>query len=342
MSTKQEKDLDMALENEDAELQEAAIDTLKPEGGSGGTESKAQVMAAFTQLLAQLGKEDLSDLFNRTLEQIGKESESLPPAANADSNKATIATKAVVKEDMDDLFGEELDEEFRNKASTLFEAAVNTRIALETVRLEEEFEQMTQALEEEYAQKLEEETAQIFEHVSEKLDQYTDYVIKEWMEENKLAIENSLRMDVAENFIQGLQRLFTEHYIEVPESKIDIVAELKAENEALSAKLNEAMDEKIKLETLVTEATKAALIDEAVEGMVEVQAEKFRSLVENIDFEDEATFASKIETIKESIFNKPVKKSTGLLSEETSEESEEVSVPKHMQHYMSAISKISK
>jgi len=160
----------------------SAAETLKPGAGSGGTESKAQTLAAFSSLLSQLGKEDLSKLFNDAQAVFGPNK--APGAVdNSAKNKASIATKGAVKEDVEEMFsGDELSEDLKEKAVVVFEAAVEARCIVETARLEEEFEQQ-----------LDEAVAEIQEEITAKVDQYLDYVIEQWIEDNKIAIESSLR-----------------------------------------------------------------------------------------------------------------------------------------------------
>lgn len=322
-----------------------AADTLKPGAGSGGTESKAQMLATFAALAAQLGKEDLSDLFNRTVATIGQEAQDIPNDAAA-KNAATIAMKGAVKEDIDDMFSDDnLSEEFKEKATTVFEAAVAVRATLKEAELQEEFEETVAALEEEFEEKLQEETSKMFDDLSEKLDQYLEYTIKEWLEENKLAVENSLRAEIAEDFIQGLHGLFSEHYIRVPDEQIDLVAEMKSELEEVKSKLNETVDKKLELEAIINEATREAAIDEMSEGLSAIQSEKLRTLAEGIEFTDVETYGKKLAILKENVSSKKAPKSTGFITEEIdgdNGEEDKTAVPAHMQHYMKAISKSAK
>jgi len=324
-------------------IEATAADTLNPGAGSGGTESKAQMLATFAALAAQLGKEDLSDLYNRTVASIGQEAANIPNDAAA-KNAATIAMKGAVKEDIDDMFAsDDLSEEFKEKATTVFEAAVAVRATLKEAELQEEFEETVAALEEEFETKLQEETNNMFEDLSEKLDQYLDYAIKEWLEENRLAVENSLRAEIAEDFIQGLHGLFAEHYIRVPDEQIDLVAEMKSELEEVKAKLNETVDSKLELQAIIDEATREAALDEMSEGLSAIQSEKLRTLAEGIEFTDAKTYDKKLSILKENISNKKTTKSTGFITEEidgtVDDEDKTAAVPAHMQHYMKAISK---
>ncbi|CAB4142788.1 prohead core protein [uncultured Caudovirales phage] len=306
------------------DLHEAsAADTLKPGGGSGGGDTKAETLATFTSLLAQLGKDDLSKLFNDVQSQFGPNK---APGAEDKSaaNRATVAMKpsdavgkGAWKEDIDEMFGDDLTEDFKERAEVVFEAAVNTRVNLETARLEEEFEAKAAELEEQFEDALEEQTAAVLEDVTSKLDQYLDYCVEQWMEDNKLAIENSLRADIAEDFMEALRNVFAEHYITVPDEKIDIVAEMKAELDEIKAKLNETVDAKIALEAIIEEATKEAAFEEVSEGLAETQVEKLKTLAEGIDYSDADTYRKKLEIVKEQYFktSKPAT-TTGLITEE--------------------------
>ncbi len=320
-----EKDTQDVINTDELQIDEAsAADTLKPGGGSGGGDTKAETLATFTSLLAQLGKDDLSKIFNDVQSQYGPNK---APGAEDKSaaNKATLnmkpsdaVGKGAWKEDIDDMFGaDDLTEEFKEKAEVVFEAAVNTRVNLEVARLEEEYEAKAAELEESFEQALEEQTATIMEEVTAKLDQYLDYCVEQWMEDNKLAIENSLRSDIAEDFIEALRNVFAEHYITVPDEKIDLVAEMKAELDETKAKLNETLDEKIALQAVVEEATKEAALEEVSEGLAETQIEKLRTLAEGIEYTDEETYRKKLEIVKEQYFTKKAAPaSTGLITEE--------------------------
>jgi hypothetical protein len=346
-----EKETPEIVDNTELQIDEAsAADTLKPGAGSGGTESKAETLATFTQLLAQLGKEDLSKLFNDVQSQFGPNK--APGAEDkSDANRATVAMKpsAAVgkgawKEDIDEIFGtDDLTEDFKEKASTVFEAAVEARCILEETRLQEQYETLAAELEEEFEQKLEETSTAMFEELSTKLDQYLDYVVEQWMEANEVAIETQLRAEIAEGFMAGLQNLFAEHYITVPEDKLDVFAEMKAELDATKAKLNESIDEKLALQSVIDEATKEALLDEVSEGLAVTQSEKLRTLAEGLEYTDAETFKKKLEIVKENYFTeKKLSVATGLITEEidgTDEAVNESVLPASMSKYVETISK---
>lgn len=332
----------------------ASADTLKPGAGSAGGDTKAETLATFTQLLSQLGKDDLSNLFNQVQDQFGPgkapgaEDKSAANKASIKSSGAAAAAPMVklsVKEDIDEMFsGDELSEELKEKAEVVFEAALNTRLTVELARLDEEYAAKEAALEEAFEEALEEQTQAVFEEVTSKLDQYLDYCVEQWMEENKLAVENSLRADIAEDFIQGLHNLFAEHYIRVPDEKIDLVAEMKAELDELKEKLNETTDEKIALQSVIEEATKEATLEEVSEGLAETQVEKLRTLAEGIDFSDADTYRKKLEIVKEQYFTKKsTTTTTGLITEEIDGTDESVNAEGFkapgMDKYVQAIAK---
>jgi len=309
----------------------AAADTLKPKAGSSGTESKSQMLDTFVKLMAQLGKEDMTKFFNDSMAQIGHEADKV--GDNAAKNRASVAAKpsaakGAVKEDLDEIFSEEteeLSEDFRDKASTLFEAALNTRINLETVRLEEEFGEKETELREELSEELQTKANEIFEEVTEKLDQYLNYNVEEYMKENKVALETALRAEIAENFIHGLQNLFSEHYITVPEEKINLLGEMKAEIDSLKDKLNESINSKMELEAALKESVKSQIVSEATEGLTVSQKEKLTDLAEGVEETDPEAYAKKVGILKESYFGKKtITNNTGLITEEIDGDVEEL------------------
>lgn len=331
-------------ENENILEATAAAETLKPKAGSGGGQTRAEMLSTFTSLMNQLGKEDFSHWFNDSIAKIGHENDSIPGGAAA-KNKASIS----MKEDLDEVFSEDeaLSEEFKEKASTIFEAILSAKVNVEIGRLEEEYEARVGELQEQFEAALEEESNEIFEDVTAKVDQYLDATINEWLEENKLVVESSLRAEIAEGFIDGLKNLFAESYIEVPAERFDVLGEMQAQLAELNDKLNEALDENLELKEAINEAVKESIIDEAAEDLADTQAEKLKSLTEGVEFTDAETFAKKVSIIKESHFNKkPVKVDSGLITETidgTDEGTNDVDVlAPGMNQYVQAISKNAK
>jgi hypothetical protein len=217
-------------------------------------------------------------------------------ADSATKQKATVDKKRMAKEDlavhMDAMFnGEELSEDFKTKASTIFETAVNERIENIAEELETEFETRLLAAQE-----------QIKNELTEQLDSYLSYVVEEWMTENRLAVEKGIRTEVAEQFIEGLRSLFLEHNIEVPNAKVDLVDEMAEKVESLTNELNEQILKNVEISKKVAELRRSDILDEQCEGLAETQKERMKKLAEGVSFEDEGDFRSKLEIIRESYF----------------------------------------
>ncbi len=219
-----------------------------------------------------------------------------------------------------------LSEDFKAKTAVIFEAAVKSKISEEIDRLETE-----------YAEQLAEEVSTTKADLVEKVDSYLNYVVENWMEENKMAIQTGLRTEIAEGFMSKLKDVFVESYIEVPESKVDLVDDLAAANEELEAQVNEATAKAIELGEELTELKRTAVIREASKDLAETQVEKLASLAESVDFENEKAFAQKVATLKESYFAK-TKTAESIISEDT-DTSDEVEVSPMMEQYINALRK---
>lgn len=189
--------------------------------------------------------------------------------------------------------GEDLSEEFKEKATVIFEAAVLERVNEEVDRLEEEFNS-----------KLDEQVELATEDLTKKVDAYLDYVTEQWMEENKVAIERGLRADITESFINGLKELFAEHRIDVPDDEVDLVAEMAEKIEQLEGKLNEQIDANIEVSRELEEAKKSDVFETLVGELAETQIEKLRSLTEGLEYADLDDYSRKVKIIKENYFGK--------------------------------------
>ena len=195
--------------------------------------------------------------------------------------------KALVSTDAD------LSEEFKEKAATIFETAVKTRI-----------QEQVKVLEAQYEDKLSKESETIKEAMTEKVDSYLNYVVEEWMKENELAVERGIRTEIAEDFITGLKDLFKEHYIDVPEEKYNVLDDLTNQTKDLESKLNEQIEKNVNLSKEVSDLHKREAIAEVSEDLTDTETEKFISMAENVEFESAEKFKEKLETIKESYFPK--------------------------------------
>ncbi len=222
-----------------------------------------------------------------------------------------------------------LSEEFKTKTAIIFEAAVKSKLREEVDRLEEE-----------YNVRLTEELEQMTNDLVEKVDGYFDYVIDEWMKENEVAIQNGIRNEIAENFMSGLKELFEENYVDVPDSKVDLVDELAEQNETLNTDLNEHVEEVMSLREELQSYKREAIIREATRGLADTQADKLEKLVEDIDFVDEDTFIEKVVTIRDSYFNKTTP--SYQLDENTDDNVEEEVLTPAMQSYLTTLRKSKK
>jgi len=248
-----------------------------------------------------------------------------------------VAEEEVVAEDAAS-YSEELDalveseatlsEEFKQKTAVIFEAALKSQLAEEIERIESTYEE-----------RLAEETQVQRSELVEKVDSYLNYVVENWMADNAVAIQNGLRAEIAENFMENLKGLFTESYIDVPESKVDLVDDLAEQVEELEEALNKTTADAIAMSEEVETLQRAAIVAEAVSDLAETQAEKFEKLVESVEFEDAEVFASKVATVKESFFAKQTNATEEVIAEETAPVAISEDTSPSMERYLTAIRK---
>jgi hypothetical protein len=284
---------------------------------------KAGIVSDMYNHLNTMSKEELQDAYNSMM-GLGEEEvvEKVVPE---------VATEADFSEDLDALVESEatLSDEFRAKTAVIFESALKTKLAEEVERIESAYEE-----------KLETELVTQREEFVEKVDSYLNYVVEQWMEENKIAIHQGLRTEIAENFMNNLKDLFVESYVDVPESKIDLVDDMADQIEELEEQLYKTTADAIKLSEEVETLRRDSIIAEASEGLADTQAEKFASLVSDLDFDDEQSFAAKVATVKESYFTKTNSTEEEVLEESADESSAyqtEVEVAPTMERYLKAI-----
>lgn len=249
------------------------------------------------------------------------------------TEEAEIQYQADFSDDLNALINDEatLSEEFRTKAETIFEAAIKSKLHEEIDRLEAKYN-------EELSEELETTKAELVE----KVDSYLNYVVEQWMADNKVAIQSGLRAEIAEDFMTGLKGLFEESYIDVPDSKVDLVDDLADTVEELEEKLNDTTAQAITMAEELETYKRDAVIREAARGLAETQVEKLKSLVEDIDFEDEETFTQKVATVKESYFNKEVKESGEADFQDEQDGDAPVRTSGAMASYLSALEKTNK
>ena len=257
--------------------------------GEKAPKTKAGMITAMVKHMQTMSRGDMQDTYGKY--------HNVPESVEMDEDEAIVETQIDTTAELDALVESEatLSDEFKAKTAVLFETAVKTKISEEVERLEEQYK-------DELAQELEETKSEMIE----KVDGYLNYVVETWMEDNKLAIQNGLRTDIAESFMDKLKDLFTESYIEVPESKVDLVDELSESVEELESKLNETTQKVIETSEELEVYKRETVIREASRDLAETQVEKLKSLVEDVDFDSEEAFAEKVATIKESYFTKEV------------------------------------
>ena len=249
--------------------------------------TKASMINDVYQMMNGMTKEDIAKVRSAMMSEESSE--------EVDESQVDLNYEGDWTEDLDALVNDEatLSEEFRSKAETIFNTAIKSKLSEEIDRLEEKYEtELAEAVEETKT------------GLVDKVDSYLNYVVENWMEENKLAVQSGLRTEIAEKFMNNLKDLFTESYIEVPESKVDLVDDLADEVEELETTLNDQMAKTIAMQEELEGYKREAILREASTDLAETQIEKLRSLMVNEDFDSEEAFAERVETVKESYFNK--------------------------------------
>ena len=333
-------------EEEEEEVKEEAPQVTIPK-------TKAGTIQAAVEMLKKARKEDAQKLFAKMIkvdetseedsiksadDAMKKVKKAKDPKAGKVGDDHGEVVKAKIEnvdfdEDLDALIKEEatLSDEFRGKAGAIFEAVLTSKLTQEVERLESE-----------YANNLEEEVSDMTKDIVEKVDGYLNYVVEQWMSENEVAVSAGLRTEIAEDFMASLQRVFTEHYIEVPEGKVDLVDELNEQVTELEENLNKSTQDNIDLHQKVQDFEKAEVVRENSVGLVATDAEKLASLVEDIEYDNRDNFEVKVKTVKESYFKDgietPADEADSLLGEGTVD----VDVSDTMAAYTQAITKYTK
>lgn len=280
--------------------------------------TKAGMINAMYKSMSKMKKADLQAAYGKVMEEM--EGEDLVIEANTTSEiEALVESEAT------------LSEEFKQKTAVIFEAAVKSKLSEEVSRLEEQ-----------YKEELTEEVASIKEDLVSSVDSYLNYVVESWVEDNKIAIQNGLRTEIAENFMTKLRDVFVESYVEVPESKVDLVDDMAAQVTELEEKLNSTTGDAIALAEELETYKRESIISEACRDLADTQTEKLKGLVEGLDFENEEQFAKKVATVKESYFSKEIVEQTSEAESVVEEADEEVEVSSIMEHYLTTLRKTSK
>ena len=318
---KGDKLLDKGKEEDDSEKSvDGAEDAVKKQAPAPKT--KAGMISAMTNKMLKMSKADMEGMY-ASYHKESVEMEEDEVISETPVNDTTAELDALVESEAT------LSDEFKAKTATIFEAAVKTKVSEEIDRLESQ-----------YKEELAEEVSSTKSELVEKVDSYLNYVVESWMKDNQIAIQNGLRNEIAENFMNKLKDLFTESYIDVPESKVDLVDELAESVEELETKLNETTQKVIDTTEELEVYKRETIIREASRDLADTQVEKLKNLVNDIVFDNEETFAEKVETVKESYFKKDVVET----SDDTIMESDEgdiTEISNQMSQYVDAIKKIS-
>ena len=233
------------------------------------------------------------------------------------------------------LEGEELSEEFQEKARTIFEAAIRSKVS-----------EITESIKAQYEETLVEEVKEIKAELQERLDSYLEYVADEWVSENELAIQNGLKTEMTESFLEGMKKLFEDHYVTIPEEKYDVIESMVDKLDEMESKLNEQIDKNVALNKRLAESTADVIFSEVTEGLAQTQRDKLATLAENVEFESENGYREKLETLKESYFpskpSTPTSKSENLTEESEATDYQSKSVSSTMERYLQTMTRVAK
>ena len=302
------------IEHDGEELEEMAM-------------TKEMMKAEMMKKMEMMKAKELKAMYNK-MEMMGKEEEEEKTEAKVEESTLDERIASVdVSDDVSALTqDEELSEEFKEKAATIFEAAVKSKIRSEVERIEME-----------KTQEIAEEINNVRDELTEKVDNYMNYVVEEWMKENEIAIERGLKGEIAEDFISGLKALFEEHYVDVPDEKYDILGQQSEKIDELEAKLNEQIEKNAEMKKSHDVLVRDRVFTECSSDLADTEVEKFKSLAEEVDFSNEESFKEKLDQLKESYF--PKAKTVAESVDTPSEEGQSYDTTGAMSTYMAAISK---
>ncbi len=319
------KDASPVSEPESIASVDKAADAVKPKQAP-APKTKAGMISAMTDKMLKMSKSDMEGMYASYHKDMKKEEvEEMEGEAIVESPEVDTMgdLNALVESEAT------LSDEFKEKTAVIFEAAVKSKLSEEIDRLESQ-----------YKEELEEELSSTKSEMVEKVDSYLNYVVENWVKENELQVENGLRTEIAEGFMSKLKDLFSESYIEVPESKVDLVDELAEQVEELESKLNETTQKVIDQSGELEEMKKEEIIRESSSDLADTQVEKLKSLVNDLDFEDAEKYAEKVKVVKEAHFSNEPSGSDDIISEESEGESDElIESNSSMDKYVSTLRK---
>ena len=297
---------------------------------------KADPMPAGVKEEEDLSDEEVVAEEETTEEEVVAEEETTEEEVVAEEEE--VVAEYDIEEDVNALLaGEELSEEFQAKARTIFEAAINSKVAAIKEGLEKEYE-------EKFVSELAEAIVETKEELTTRVDSYLEYVADEWFNENQLAVEAALKTEMTESFITGMKELFEAHYVNIPEEKYDVLESMVDKLDDMETKLNEQIEKNVSLTSRLSESVADGILTQVSEGLAQTQKEKLASLSESVEFESEEQYREKLETLKESYFKAEKKTPTAAKTETLSEgvEGGQESYSNSMAAYLKTLSVIAK
>ena len=308
--------------NDSAKIKEPKIKTVKDVVNKGAKPAEPMKGLTAGEALKSGDEVELDD----NQEVVAEE-----PATEEVTTEETVEEKIDIEADVNALLGgEELSEEFKEKAKTVFEAALNSKIA-----------ELKEDLQASYDEKLAEEVESSKSALAERVDQYLEYVAEEWFVENELAIEHGLKTELTESFLGGMKSLFEEHYVQIPEDKYDVLESMVEKLDDMETKLNEQIEKNVSLNSRLGESVASGILDQVSDGLAATQKEKLASLAESVEFESEDQYRGKLETLKESYFSGNTPKATGETISETVDNTS-ADVTNSMASYLKTLSAVTK
>ena len=289
--------------------------------------TKAEMAEKMHEMMKGAKKEQLMSMYNGMQKEMQHKEETEESKLKREAVENRLKSIDVAEHVEALITGEgDLSEEFKRKAATVFEAAVKSKVRSEVERMEEE-----------YKTELEENITTTKEELTEKVDTYLNYVVEEWMKENELAIERGLKGEIAEDFISGLKQLFEDHYVDVPDEKYDVLEAQSEKISELEAKLNEAIEQSVQMKKSNAGLVKEQVVSEVTSDLADTEIEKFKSLIEDVDYSDEESYREKLGTLKESYFPKNAPVVSETIDDVDTGTAQDVSSSDSMSAYMTAI-----
>ena len=292
--------------------------------------TKEMMVNAMAEMMKGKKKVDLQAMYNgmkKSTDEMADKDMDDESKAKSEAVESRLKTIDVSEHVEALMTGEgDLSEEFKRKAATVFEAAVKSKVRSEVERMEED-----------YKSELEENINTTKEELTEKVDTYLNYVVEEWMKENELAIERGLKGEIAEDFISGLKQLFEDHYVDVPDEKYDVLEAQSDKISELESKLNEAIEQSVQMKKSNAGLVKEQVVSEVTSDLADTEIEKFKSLVEDVDYSNEESYREKLGTLKESYFPKSSPVVNETIDYEDSGIAQDVDTSGSMAAYMTAI-----